>query len=87
MDRRKFLALTAAAAVAPLVPVQSQPNIVGIDFAAGPDETVYRLLSVKNGLARELHRVTGIPRYQMGPDGERDTWQEQVDAGKSELII
>lgn len=85
MDRRAFLATAGAATVAPFVPAVAQPT-VGIDFAPLPDETVYRLLSVQKGLIREIHRVTGIPRYKRGEDGiERDTWQEQIDAGRSKI--
>jgi hypothetical protein len=53
-----------------------------MDFASGPDQTVTRLLAIQRGAIREVHRVTGIPRYQMG----RDTWQDQVDAGLSEVV-
>ncbi|MEL6100498.1 MAG: hypothetical protein AAFR68_04185 [Pseudomonadota bacterium] len=71
----------------PLLPVAQQPEVIGMDFASGPDQAVTRLLQVQNGLIREIHRVTGIPRYQLGLDGvERDTWQDQVDAGLSEII-
>lgn len=81
MDRRTFLATAGAAVMAPALPSQAAP-IIGMDFAAGPDQTVYRLLAIQNGAIREVHRVTGIPRYQMG----RDTWQDQVDAGMSEIV-
>lgn len=81
MDRRTFLVTAGAAMIAPAIPTVSQP-VIGLDFAAGPDQTVYRLMSFQRGLIREVHRVTGIPRYQMG----RDTWQDQVDAGLSEIV-
>jgi hypothetical protein len=45
------------------------------------------MLSVQRGLIKEIHRVTGVPRYRMGKHGaSRDTWMEQVDAGLSEII-
>lgn len=81
MDRRTFLATAGAAVIAPALPLQSAP-IIGMDFALGPDQTVTRLLAIQRGAIREVHRVTGIPRYQMG----RDTWQDQVDAGLSEVV-
>ena len=86
MDRRAFLLVAGAAVVAPALPSQSAP-VVGADLAPGLDQTVSRLLEVRRGAIREVHRVTGIPRYQLGRDGvERDTWQDQVDAGLSELV-
>lgn len=81
MDRRTFLATAGAAAIAPALPAQPAP-IIGVDFASGPDQTVIRLLAIQRGVIREVHRVTGIPRYQMG----RDPWQGQVDAGLSEVV-
>lgn len=86
MDRRTFLATAGAAVIAPAIPSQSAATI-GLDFASGPDQTVIRLLAIQRGAIREVHRVTGIPRYQLGADGvARDTWQDQVDAGLSEII-
>lgn len=81
MDRRTFLAKAGAAAILPLMPATAQPAM-GIDLAPLPDETVVRLLGIQNGAIREVHRVIGIPRYQMG----RDTWQDQVDAGLSRIV-
>lgn len=86
MDRRTFLATAGAAVLAPALPYQTAP-IMGLDFASGPDQTVMRMLAIHRDGIREVHRVIGVPRYQMGSDGvERDTWQEQIDAGLSELI-
>lgn len=86
MDRRTFIATMGAAAVAPALPVPTKP-FIGLDFAPGPDETAVRMLQVQNGLLREVHRVTGIPRYRLGSDGRSvDTWQQQVDAGLSTVI-
>jgi len=86
MDRRTFLLTASAAVIAPALPPQTAP-VIGLDFASGPDQTVTRLLAIHRGAVREVHRVTGIPRYRIGQDGiERDTWQEQIDAGVSELI-
>lgn len=81
MDRRTFIASAGAAIVTPALPASSQP-FVGLDLARGPDESVTRMVAFQNGLVREVHRVTGIPRYQLG----RDTWQDQVDAGESVII-
>ncbi|KEP68821.1 hypothetical protein DL1_08560 [Thioclava dalianensis] len=86
MDRRTFLATASAAVLAPVLPGKSEMTI-GIDFASGPDQTVIRFLAIQRGALREVHRVTGIPRHQLGADGiERDTWQDQVDAGLSEIV-
>lgn len=83
MDRRKFLTCAPASVAAAFVPALGvSPIVVGVDLSPVPSETIARLLAVQNGLVREIHRVTGIPRYQMG----RDTWQDQVDAGLSELV-
>lgn len=83
MDRRTFLATAGAGIlVAGALSFQRQPVVVAMDFASGPDKTVYRLLGIQNGAIREVHRVTGIPRYQMG----RDTWMDQVKAGLSTII-
>lgn len=82
MDRRTFLATAAVAVIAPALPPQAAPTI-GLDFASGPDQTVAtRMLAIQRGAILEVHRVTGISRYQM----VRDTWQDQVDAGLSEII-
>lgn len=81
MDRRQFIAGIGAAALAPALPVPA-PAKVGIDFASGPDQTVYRMMWIQREGIREIHRVTGIPRYQMG----RDTWQDQIDAGQSTIL-
>jgi hypothetical protein len=82
MDRRHFLATAGWALIAPIIPVPVHSTI-GIDYAPLPDETVFRLLAYQKELIREVHRVTGIPRYQKG----RDTWQDQIDAGQSEIVL
>ena len=80
MDRRKFLAMAGAAVMSPVLPLQSQ---TGVAVPRIPDsQGITRLMAIQRGAMREVHRVTGIPRYQMG----RDTWQDQVDAGLSEIV-
>lgn len=81
MDRRTFLAGCTAAMALPAIPAPSK-QVVGLDFASPPDATVMRLVEFQNGLMSEVHRVTGIPRYQMG----RDTWADQIRAGKSVVV-
>lgn len=43
MNRREFLASSAAAAVATAIPLPVAPLHVGIDMAAGPSSTIFYL--------------------------------------------